>query len=303
MYFANKYLSFNKKERKGIVVFISLIFSSFLFTYLSPLLVNKSPSDFSSFNTEINAFLSDSLASFDENTDKFYVNKNSITHNHKLFTFDPNKASSEELYSLGLNPKTILNIKKYLKRGGVFKNKNDFKKIYGLSKTDFLLLEPYISINQSTYQFRNTKFLCDTCFISKSHPANEIRINSVGLFYLLKFDGMDTILAFNILKYRKALGGYYCNDQLSEVNGMKKEFFNRLKDMLIINQDSIKKINLNQCSINDLNKHPYLSYNQSNSIINFRIKHGDFKTLSDIKKCDLIDDKTFEKIHPYLDLN
>ncbi len=303
MYFANKYLSFNKKERKGIVVFISLIFSSFLFTYLSPLLVNKSPSDFSSFNTEINAFLSDSLASFDENTDKLYVNKNSITHNHKLFTFDPNKASSEELYSLGLNPKTILNIKKYLKRGGVFKNKNDFKKIYGLSKTDFLLLEPYISINQSTYQFRNTKFIYDTCFISKSHPANEIRINSVGLFYLLKFDGMDTILAFNILKYRKALGGYYCNDQLSEVNGMKKEFFNRLKDMLIINQDSIKKINLNQCSINDLNKHPYLSYNQSNSIINFRIKHGDFKTLSDIKKCDLIDDKTFEKIHPYLDLN
>ena len=37
-----------------------------------------------------------------------------------------------------------------------------------------------------------------------------------------------------------------------------------------------------------------------NAIINYRDKHGKYKTIEEIKKTDLIDDQTYIKIAPYI---
>ena len=52
-----------------------------------------------------------------------------------------------------------------------------------------------------------------------------------------------------------------------------------------------------------LKSHPYIGYKLANSIINYRNQHGSFKTLDDIQKIILIDEKTFNQLSHYLITN
>jgi competence protein ComEA len=68
-----------------------------------------------------------------------------------------------------------------------------------------------------------------------------------------------------------------------------------------VDASTVKKIKINSCSVEEL-KHPYLKWNQVNGIVNYRQKHGKFKTIDEIKNTDLVDDETLRKLAPYLQL-
>ena len=61
----------------------------------------------------------------------------------------------------------------------------------------------------------------------------------------------------------------------------------------------IKKININTATDKEL-KHPYLTWNQVNTLIAYRKQHGNFKNIEEIKNVGTIDADTFRKIAPYL---
>jgi hypothetical protein len=63
-----------------------------------------------------------------------------------LHPFDPNTASEQQLLSLGLSPRHVRNILKYRSRGGRFRKKEDFARLYGLTLKQYRQLEPYIAI-------------------------------------------------------------------------------------------------------------------------------------------------------------
>ena len=83
---------------------------------------------------------------------------------------------------------------------------------------------------------------------------------------------------------------------------MNLETYEKLKDYIFIQKGEINKISLNSTNINELNNHPYLNWNQANSIIKMRDQRGGFNSLNDIKESVLIDEETFEKLLPYLTL-
>ena len=64
------------------------------------------------------------------------------------FPFDPNTADSTQLLRLGLQPWQVRNIYKYRARGGVYRKKEDFARLYGLTVKDYRRLEPYIRISE-----------------------------------------------------------------------------------------------------------------------------------------------------------
>src|SRR5690606_21452749 len=64
----------------------------------------------------------------------------------KLFPFDPNTASLEDLIQLGLKPKVARTIINYRNKGGTFHEPEDLSKIYTLSDEDFQRLFPFIRI-------------------------------------------------------------------------------------------------------------------------------------------------------------
>ena len=63
-----------------------------------------------------------------------------------LRNFDPNLITLEEGLSLGMEEKVIRTLMKFRERGGVFREKADLKKIYGLNNQLYAELEPFISI-------------------------------------------------------------------------------------------------------------------------------------------------------------
>ena len=63
------------------------------------------------------------------------------------FPFDPNTADSTQLLRLGLQPWQVRNIYKYRARGGIYRRKEDFARLYGLTVKQYRELEPYIRIS------------------------------------------------------------------------------------------------------------------------------------------------------------
>src|SRR5690606_38365709 len=62
------------------------------------------------------------------------------------FSFDPNTLLADGWQKLGLSERQIRNIINYRQRGGVFRKKGDLEKMYTLTESDYLRLEPYIQI-------------------------------------------------------------------------------------------------------------------------------------------------------------
>jgi len=77
---------------------------------------------------------------------------------------------------------------------------------------------------------------------------------------------------------------------------------NNFKNQTKIDTILIKKININSATFDQLYSHPYINYNQSKAIINYRLQHGQFIDIKDIQNIVLIDSDLFRKIAPYLKL-
>ena len=69
---------------------------------------------------------------------------------------------------------------------------------------------------------------------------------------------------------------------------------------MIITNNDVKKLNINTATGDELKVHPYLRYNIANAIVQYRLQHGNFSGVSDIKKIMLITDEIYNKAAPYL---
>ena len=67
--------------------------------------------------------------------------------NKELFYFDPNTADRNQLLRLGLQEWQVRNICKYRTKGGIYRSKEDFAYVYGLTVGQYRRLAPYIRIS------------------------------------------------------------------------------------------------------------------------------------------------------------
>ena len=65
----------------------------------------------------------------------------------------------------------------------------------------------------------------------------------------------------------------------------------------------LNKININDASKKELATHPYISWNLANAILNYKVQHGDYDSLSKIKQIHLVNDDLYRKIVPYITLD
>jgi competence ComEA-like helix-hairpin-helix protein len=69
-----------------------------------------------------------------------------------------------------------------------------------------------------------------------------------------------------------------------------------------VNSSSIKKININTATVDELKVHPYIKYGLANPIVAYRNEHGSFLRVEDIKKVMAVTEEIYRKIEPYLSL-
>jgi competence protein ComEA len=217
----------------------------------------------------------------------------------RLFAFDPNKASKKDLRSLGVSEKVAGRIINYRTKGGKFRTRKDFGKIYGMDSTLLKTLNAYIDLPE-TPERPNIPF--EKSKAKSSLPKHEpVDLNLADTTALIKIYGIGSKRAKRIISYRTRLGGFVAIDQLTEVYGLDSTVIAQLGKATFIEAGFVpRQININVADKKELTGLPYVKFNLANAIATYRFQHGNFVKIEDLKQIVSMDDLTFQKIKPYL---
>lgn len=221
----------------------------------------------------------------------------------ELFYFDPNTADSTQLLRLGLQPWQVRNIYKYRASGGVYRKATDFARLYGLTVKQYRALEPYIRISKdylpaSTLLSNDDTLKRDTLkYPMKISSPETIILNLADTNQLKRVPGIGSWFARAIVRYGERLGGYVNVGQLQEIDNFPVESM----QYFVIENPVTVKLNLNKLSINELRKHPYISYYQAKAIVDYRRLYGPLKSLDDLKLHDRFSPEAIGRLLPYVE--
>jgi len=299
------YFYFSRGEKTGLLLFIPVI----LILYIIPVYLDYSrkpaKADFARYNREIIAFeaalQTDTIQNFKRNFVPDYERMDRSIAEHKLHpaAFDPNIITAEKWISMGLSEKQANTIINYRNKGGKFFQKEDLRKIYGISENEYAVLEPFISISKPASETKNfTKFAGTGKF--PEYKKTIIELNSADSMDLLEIRGVGPAFAHRILRYRNKLGGFYAKEQLLEVYGMDSARFAQVSEYCRIGNGEIQKININTATVADFKKHPYFDYYLAKSIVDYRILHGAFTKVEQLRYIPLVYEDLYKKLVPYL---
>ena len=127
-----------------------------------------------------------------------------------------------------------------------------------------------------------------------------IDINTADTTEWKKLYGIGSKLSQRIINFRTKLGGFATVDQVGETFGLPDSTFQAIKPKLMVKSSSIKQINLNNATLDELKAHPYIKYAIANAIVQYRNEHGQFKSVADLQKLGAVDELLLRKIAPYL---
>ena len=224
-----------------------------------------------------------------------------------LFEFDPNTIDAAGWKRLGVRDKTIATIQNYLSKGGKFRKADDIKRIYGLFPDEAERLLPYVKIDGAENTVYTPKTYDNTAnetaptYTKPTYTSKTIDINTADTTALISLPGIGSKLAARIINYRDKLGGFSSVNQLAETYGVPDSTFQKIKEKLVFN-GGVKQFNINTADANAMKMHPYIKWNIANAIVQYRIQHGNYGSIADLKKIEIIDEQTFNKIAPYLTL-
>ena len=317
------FFTFEKRGQKGLVLFAILLMIQLIILWALnfyhpiknsiPHLILVDPHLLDSLEKqENNAYEAKAADAFNDDVVAFHSYKNEV----KRFMFNPNTITDQEWISLGLSAKQTKVIRKYLGKGGSFKKPTDVLNFKFVKEELWNELIPYIVIDTPNFPKTNSyTYTKDTTAAAVAQKAQEkaekliefrknlnFEFNTCSRFNLKQLNLLDSITIDNIMRYKKGLGGFVNLAQLYEPEGIDTTNFAKLKSHLTLDVMSVKTININNCSVSQLNKHPYLSYNVATALVNYRNAHGKYTQITDLKKCMAMNENLLKKITPYLRL-
>jgi len=297
-----EYFNFNKGERNGILVVIAIIIIVLALPYFIKVTQSDNNDEFLRFAKEIDLFeksLKNAADSANEARRLDFQQMDRSVAENKLtpFPFNPNLLPSEQWSRMGLKDWQIKVIKKYEAKGGKFYKKEDFKRMFCISPSEYEVLEPYISIPEQKNEYADRK-----PEIREIKKKVLVDLNTADSVTLLTLYGIGPSFAKRIIKYRNLLGGFYTKAQLLEVYGFDQDRLDKIDANCEAGPGGIKKINVNTVKTEDLKKHPYLDYYTAKAIVDQRIILKKYTSLEQIKAIPLIHDELFTKIKNYLTL-
>lgn len=307
-----RYFTFKKNDRIGIIS-LSIVTLLVVIIDLSvpKFIKNNHEFDFSEFSAEIDTFKL-SLIEVDDDDyvsrlDSFII---AMYDTLELFTFDPNYTSNQEWKLLGLTDKQINTINNYKDRGGSFKIKDDFRKIYGIRTMQFTILKPFIDLpdalsydnNQSDYnQTSNNKNYI--LFDFDPNTATDEDFLNLGL-------SEKQIRTIN--NYRSKGGRFYAKEDFKKIYVISDYDYNRLSPFIVIEQQDDQQQTIPvQISVVDIATADTAMFKQlpgigsvlAGRIVKFREKLGGFYDVSQIKEVYGITEDTYNNIKQYLTIS
>ena len=285
----------NRHDRRILLVLMTVAAGCFLVMWLSDDDFSKDSSITSI--TSSTSFSSDSSSS---RTPSYYQQP---VKQPERFVFDPNTADSTQLLRLGLQSWQVMNIYKYRAAGGVYRKKEDFARLYGLTAKQYRELEPYIHIS-ADYQPALTLVKeekvsnqRDTLrYPVKIGEGENIDLNVADTSLYKKVPGIGSYYARRIADYAQRLGGFVSVDQLDEIENFPRD----AKKYFAVSTSQVRQLNVNRLSLNELKRHPYINYYQAKAIVDYRRLQGPLHSLDDLRLLPDFSDDVIRRLEPYV---
>jgi DNA uptake protein ComE-like DNA-binding protein len=219
--------------------------------------------------------------------------------------FDPNTVDSLTLVGFGIKAWKVKNFLHYRAAGKVFRSAKDLGDTYGWTEEDVHLLAPYVQVGEAYQQrkempryekkeTRNSKSLSQT---KKFQTLTLVDVNEADTTLLRRIPGVGEKISEAIVRYRQQLGGYYSVEQLLEISIVSPEL---LEWFTISSPTAVQKMNLNLASFQALNSHPYISYEQTKSLLQYIRLYGEVKDEATLLSIGVFTKEELERLRPYI---
>ncbi len=300
------FLTLNKSEQRGILLLIILICAIGLINLLLPHMTgNHEQTETDAFKNEIEQFVAAQQIAEDSIRIEKLQNRGELTEELALqkltpFPFNPNNLPEEAWAKLGLTQKQIKTIKNYEAKGGKFKNKEDLKKMYSISDAEYMILESYINIPP---EFKTRVSQSEKKPSVKSVRYLSTEINAADSATLVHSLHLSPWIARRIIKYRNLLGGFSTPEQLKEVYGFDSLLYRKTRRYIMIDTSLIVKLDINKAGFKEILRHPYISYDITKKIVNYRAKNGPFTSTEQLTGADILSESLYIKLEPYLSVD
>ena len=139
--------------------------------------------------------------------------------------------------------------------------------------------------------------------VAKSIKTDQpVELNTADTTLLKQLRGIGSGYAKMIVNYRTKLGGFYSKEQLLEVYRFPAETYAKIEHQLWVDTTYIQKIPINQFTIDQLKRHPYIRYFQAKSLYDNRLNKPKqrYNALDDLVEDRDVTPQFIAKIAPYL---
>lgn len=226
-----------------------------------------------------------------------FEKKEPFSYNIPESPFNPNTYSSEEWKSIGFSEKQVKTILKYRQNGGVFRVKEDVKKLYVIDDELYSQLHNLIDLPDSHFSGKPSSVTKEN---EETVEKIILNVNTATEEDLKSISGIGPYFAKQIVELRENYGGIHNLNQLLEIYRMDDEKISKIKSSLVIEITDITKLNINSATREELSNHGGITWNMANSIVTLRETYGKYSQLDGLLKSILINREKLEKIKPYL---
>lgn len=136
-------------------------------------------------------------------------------------------------------------------------------------------------------------------FVQRIKKDTIIDLNHCDTVDLLYLRGIGSYTAIQIIRYRELLGGYASPLQLTD-EPFGKCHLDSLLTHFTADSNAIQQIHVNSCSIDQLQRHPYLRYHQAKAIYSLRRKNVRLHSIEELRSLTELTDADINRITPYL---
>ena len=295
-------LSLRKSDRRVLLVLLAVLVAVFAALFL----FDEPPAAETAVSAEKDSLVTENADSIENKSPRYY---RVDSPSPERFAFDPNTADSTQLLRLGLQPWQVRNIYKYRAAGGIYRKKEDFARLYGLTVKQYRELEPYISIS-ADYQPASTLVKTeegqrdvtrDTLTPALQYPVKiaegeTVDLNCGDTAVYRQVPGIGSYFARRIADYRQRLGGFISVSQLDEIDDFPQD----AKKYFVVDNAQPQRLMINRLSLNQLKRHPYINYYQAKAIVDYRRLRGPIHSLNDLRLCKDFPPEEIKRLEPYV---
>ncbi len=278
MNFFDKYFVFSHSEKKGILLFLIIIFLLCFIYWLIPRFFVPEPIDYSQAISKLEQ------AKLEHHNSK----------KPEQFLFNPNTISKDSLMLLGFSSKQAWNLINFRNKVKPIRSKKDLKRLYAMTDSLFESIQSLVVLEKEQQEKRNSEFEMEKPkYQLFPFDPNTISMDS------LKLLGLSNATAKTLVRFREKSNGFKSKSDVWKVYGLSDVKKEELEPYIFIQEQQgfeekkqkiLKKVDLNKATKDELMAAKGIGNVFSDRIIEYRERIGGFVSVNQLTEVYGIDE-------------